>query len=145
VSPVFIVAFLALVFRLLGLSGVAPLDSWIVAVRWATGITFIIMGAAHLTPVRHDVERLVPRYVRRPALVVLILGVWQIAGGAGILTPQARHVACVALLALLILKMPANVRAARQSLRLNGPLATAPAWRVPAQLMWIALVWWTGS
>jgi uncharacterized membrane protein len=144
-SPVYIVALLALVFRLLGLWGIAPLDSWVVAIRSATGITFIIMGAAHFTPIRHDVERLVPRSLRRPALVVLILGVWQIAGGVGILTPQARRVACIALLALLILKLPANVRAARQSLRLKGRLATAPAWRVPAQLMWIALVWWTGS
>jgi len=145
VSPVLIVALLAIVFRLLGVSGVASLDSWTVAIRSATGLTFIIMGAAHFTPIRHDVERLVPRSVLRPARIVLILGIWQIAGGAGILTPQARQVACIALVVLLILKLPANVRAARQSLRLKGPLATAPAWRVPAQFMWIALVWWAGS
>ena len=57
-SPVFIVALLALLFRLLGGLGVVEIDSWLIAVRWATGTTFIIMGAAHFTPIRHDVERL---------------------------------------------------------------------------------------
>ena len=144
-SPVFIVALLALLFRLLGGLGVFAIDSWLIAVRWATGTTFIIMGAAHFTPIRHDVERLVPPSVPRPALIVLLLGVWQIAGGAGILTPQVRRAAAMALVLLLILKLPANIRIARKSLSLHGRLATAPAWRIPAQLLWITLVWWTGS
>lgn len=144
-SPCWIVVALVLLFRFLGAVEVAALDSWVQAVRWATGLTFIVMGFAHLTPVGRDVERLVPPVYRRPYLVVLLLGVWQIAGGIGLVTEGARKFAAAGLLILLVLKLPANVRAARRSLRLPGRYATSPAWRIPAQFLWIALVWWSGS
>jgi uncharacterized membrane protein len=145
VSPVYIMAFLALGARLLGVLGVAEVGSWLEAARWATGISFVIMGLAHFTPIRHDVARLVPPSVPRPLLIVAILGVWMLAGGIGILTTPARRVAAAALLLLLILKLPANIRIARKSLRLKGRMATSPTWRVPAQLLWMALVWWVGT
>ncbi len=144
-SPVFIVIALFLALRIMGVVGVAGLDSWVQAARWATGTTFIIMGAAHFTPLRRDVERLVPPVIPRPALVVITLGIWQIAGGIGLISDGARRVAAAALLLLLLLKLPANVRVARKSLRLQGRFATAPAWRIPAQVLWIALVSWSGS
>lgn len=144
-SPVYIVLALVVVLRVTGAVAVDTLDSWVPSVRWATGMTFIIMGVAHLTPMGRDVKRLVPPIVPRPALVVLLLGVWQIAGGIGLITPEARRVAASALLLLLLLKLPANVRAARKSLRLQGRLSTTPALRIPAQFLWIGLVWWSGS
>ena len=144
-SPTLIVIGLALVLRIAGAVAVDSLDSWVQAARWATGITFIIMGAAHFTPVGRDVQRLVPPLIPRPALVVILLGVWQIACGIGLITDVARQTAAVALLVLLLLKLPANVRIARKSLRLHGKLSTAPVWRIPAQFLWIALVWWSGS
>ncbi len=48
------------------------------------------------------------------------------------------------LVVLLLIKLPANVRIARESLSLKGRWATSPAWRIPAQLLWLALVLWTG-
>lgn len=144
-SPVYVVGALILVFRMLGLAGVEVMDSWFEAMRWATGSTFIVMGAAHFTPLGRDLQRLVPPVVPRPALVVLLLGVWQIAGGIGLVTETTRRVAAVALVMLLLLKLPANIRIARESLSLKGRFATGPRWRVPAQLLWIGLVWWSGS
>lgn len=144
-SPVFIVIALALALRFTGAMAVEALDSWVQAARWATGITFIIMGTTHFTPVGRDVQRLVPPMIPRPALVVILLGIWQIAGGIGLITEVARRVAAMALVLLLLLKLPANVRVARKSLRLRGKLATAPAWRIPAQFLWISMVWWSGS
>lgn len=142
-SPVWIVIALILGLRLLGALEVPALDSWLVSVRWATGITFITMGLAHLTPIGRDVQRLVPPAFRRPTLVVLLLGVWQIAGGLGLINSGTRLLAAVGLSILLLLKLPANVRAARRSLRLKGRFATSPRWRIPLQFVWIALVWWS--
>lgn len=144
-SPVFVVAALTLACRLLGVLGVSDVSSWLPAVRWATGITFIIMGVAHFTPIGRDVARFVPRRLPRPGAVVIALGVWQVLGGIGLLTPAVRGIAAVGLILLLSLKFPVNVRVAQQSLSLKGRWATSPRWRVPAQVLWIALVWWVGT
>ena len=142
-SPVFIVIVLALGLRLLGVLGVIEIGSWLEAARLATAMAFIMMGIAHFTPLRHDVVRLVPPSVPKPVLVVAVLGAWQILGGIGLLT-TARRIWAVGLVVLLLIKLPANVRIARESLRLKGRWATSPAWRIPAQLLWLALVLWTG-
>ena len=144
-SPVYVVLALALTARLLGTLGVIDIGSWVGAARLATGLTFIVMGAAHFTSIRHDVAKLVPSAIPRPALVVALLGIWQIVGGVGILVSPARRISAVALVVLLLLKLPANVRIAREALSLRGRLATAPSWRVPAQFLWIALVWWAAT
>lgn len=142
-SPVFIVIVLALGLRLLGVLGVIEIGSWLEAARLATAMAFIMMGIAHFTPLRHDVVRLVPPSVPKPVLVVAVLGAWQILGGIGLLT-TARRIWAVGLVVLLLIKLPANVRIARESLSLKGRWATSPVWRIPAQLLWLALVLWTG-
>lgn len=142
-SPVFIVIVLALGLRLLGVLGMIEIGSWLEAARLATAMAFIMMGLAHFTPLRHDVVRLVPPSVPKPVLVVAVLGAWQILGGIGLLT-AARRIWAVGLVVLLLIKLPANVRIARESLRLKGRWATSPVWRIPAQLLWLALVLWTG-
>jgi len=144
-SPVYIVLLLGLTARLLGATGIIDIGSWVGAARLATGITFIMMGTAHFTPIGRDVARLVPPRIPQPRLVVTLLGVWQLLGGIGILLSPARRISALALVVLLVIKLPANVRVARHSLSLRGKLATAPSWRVPAQFLWIALVWWAGS
>lgn len=142
-SPVFIVIVLALGLRLLGVLGMIEIGSWLEAARLATAMAFIMMGLAHFTPLRHDVVRLVPPSVPKPVLVVAVLGAWQILGGIGLLT-AARRIWAVGLVVLLLIKLPANVRIARESLSLKGRWATSPVWRIPAQLLWLALVLWTG-
>jgi uncharacterized membrane protein len=144
-SPVWIVIGLVLVLRVIGAAGIPAFDSWIDSVRIGTGITFVIMGLAHMTPIGKDVRRLVPPWLPRPGLIVLLLGVWQIAGGLGLINYGTRRVAAATLFVLLVLKLPANVRAARQSLRLPGKMSTSPVWRVPAQILWLALVLWSGK
>ena len=143
-SPVYVVIALAIGLRLAGAMDLVAIQTTEDAVRWATGLSFMIMGAAHFTPVRHDVRRLVPPWIRRPALVVAALGVWQFAGGIALLTPGLRRVAAGALVLLLLLKLPANVRISREKLSLEGRYATHPSWRVPAQFLWITLVCWAG-
>lgn len=142
-SPVFIVIVLALGLRLLGVLGMIEIGSWLEAARLATAMAFIMMGIAHFTPLRHDVVRLVPPSVPKPVLVVAVLGAWQILGGIGLLT-AARRIWAVGLVVLLLIKLPANVRIARESLSLKGRWATSPVWRIPAQLLWLVLVLWTG-
>ncbi len=143
-SPVYVVLVLALAARALGAFGVIDIGSWVGAARLATGLTFIVMGTAHFTAIRHDVVKLVPPSIPHPRLVVTLLGCWQLIGGVGILVSSTRHISAIALVVLLLFKLPANVRVAREAMSLRGPLATAPSWRVPAQFLWIALVWWAG-
>jgi uncharacterized membrane protein len=144
-SPIFIAAGLLLVLRLIGEAGVTGLDHWAEAARWATGLTFIMMGVAHFSPLRRDVIALVPPWIRGAGTVVSVLGLWQLLGGVALLLAGTRRVAAYALLALLAAKFPANVWLSRTALRQRGRLSTSPTWRVPAQLAWICLVWWVGT
>jgi uncharacterized membrane protein len=143
VSPVYIVIALAIGLRLGGAMDLVAIHTTHDAVRWATGLSFMLMGAAHFTPIGRDVRRLVPPRIGRPALVVAVLGAWQLGGGIGLVTPDLRRVAAGALVLLLLLKLPANVRVAREQLSLEGRYATHPSWRVPAQFLWITLVCWS--
>ena len=143
-SPVYIVLALVIGLRLAGAAGLIAIDATSEAVRWATGLSFMTMGAAHFTPLRHEIARLVPDRIRQPLLVVSLLGLWQLAGGAGLLASGPRRFAAAALVVLLVLKLPVNVRVARESLSLPGRFATRPSWRVPAQFLWIVLVCWSG-
>ncbi len=144
-SPVLLLLGLGLAARGLGAFHLVVLHSWQEAWRWATGLSFLLMGLAHFTPLGSHVARLVPEWIPRPLAVVRVLGVWQMAGGLGLLLPGARRPAAALLLLLLLLKLPANLRAARLGLSLPGKLATPPGARGPAQLLWMGLVTWSGA
>src|SRR5580692_9212259 len=76
--------------------------------RTLLGLLFIAAGVNHFA---HPgfYERIVPPPLPSPALLVVISGVAEIAGGLGVLIPATRKAAGIGLVALLIAVFPANV------------------------------------
>lgn len=129
-------------YRLAGAAGVAALDDWVVATRWALATMLVFTASAHFTRLRHDLVRMVPTWVPRPEAMVSFTGICELAGAVGLLVPRFRLAAGIALVVFFVLIFPANVKAARAGVGLGGGEAT-PLWlRGPMQLLFIALTWW---
>lgn len=140
---VLIVLLVSLVaFRGIGALGVAPLDSWPAATRGALVMMFAVTSSAHFTRMRHELAAMVPKALGNGMAWVNFTGVCEIAGAIGILLPRLRHLAGLCLIALLLAMFPANMRAAREGLKVGGKPATALWLRLPMQILFIALLWW---
>jgi uncharacterized membrane protein len=129
------------VFRGLGLAGVSFFATWLTSARVALATMFLFTAASHFTPMRKDLIAMVPRELPRPALLVLLTGIAELAGAAGLLVPSLRFWAASGLILLLVLMLCANVSAARRGVLLRGHPAT-PIWiRVPMQMLFIGWAW----
>ena len=100
--------------RIVGRLGVDHVDSWPKAIAVGLAAMFLLTGAAHfLNPLRRDMIAIVPPRLPRPALLVTITGVLELAGAIGLLIPAPRVAAAVCLFLLMLVMFPANVHAAR--------------------------------
>jgi uncharacterized membrane protein len=132
-----------LVFRGLGFAGVSALASWPAAARDGLVVMLLFTASAHFTPMKEDLIRMTPRWVPRPRAMVFITGLCEIAGAIGLVIPATRRAAGIALILFFIAVLPANVHAARAGVTLRGRPAT-PLWlRVPMQVLFIFLAWWS--
>jgi uncharacterized membrane protein len=131
------------ILRGVGAAGVPALASWQDSARYALVVMFVFTASAHFNKMKNDLARMIPPYFPHPLLIVYITGVLELLGAAGLALPAFRRVAGVCLIALLIGMFIANVHAARQGVTLRGKPAT-PLWlRVPMQILFIALLWWS--
>jgi len=101
---------------------------------------FFIGGIAHFTAT--DIEmRIVPPAIPWPRAVVLISGVFELLGAAGILIPATRRAAGIGLFILTIAVTPANIYMLQ-----HAQLFNVPRWalvvRLPFQLALLALILW---
>jgi uncharacterized membrane protein len=140
VLVVLLVSWVAL--RGTGALGVAVLGTWQGSAIYALAVMFVMTGSTHFTSMKHDLERMVPRALPRPMWIVYGTGVLEFLGATGLVIPQVRSVAGVCLIVLLLAMLPANIRAARERLRLRGKPATALWLRVPMQVFFIGMIWW---
>ncbi|GGK93253.1 DoxX family protein [Nocardia jinanensis] len=104
--------------RLLGWAfGPEWLDSWPHATALGLAVMFLLTASAHFQQPRRGglIAMVPPRLPNAPALVTLT-GVLELAGAIGLLIPVTSRFAAVALLVLLIVMFPANIRAARADL-----------------------------
>jgi len=46
---------------------------------------------------------------------------------------------------MFVALLPANIRAAREGMTLRGKPVTPLLWRVPMQIVFVALTWWAGT
>ena len=103
------------------------------------------MGAGMLHLVKPaSYMAIMPPWLPSPFLLVIVSGVCEFAGGAGLLVPRVRRAAGWGLIALLVAVFPANVqmllnaRAGHSSL-----VAQVILWgRLPLQALLIWWVWW---
>jgi uncharacterized membrane protein len=101
---------------------------------------FFTGGIAHFTAT--DIEmRIVPPAIPWPRAVVLISGVFELLGAAGILIPATRRAAGIGLFILTIAVTPANVYMLQ-----HAELFNVPRWalvvRLPFQAALLALILW---
>jgi uncharacterized membrane protein len=104
---------------------------------------FIFTASAHFNKMKHDLARMIPAYFPHPLLLVYITGILELLGAVGLLLPEFRRLAGLCLIALLIAMFIANVNAAQKGVTLRGKPAT-PLWlRIPMQIFFVALLWWS--
>lgn len=104
---------------------------------------FLIGGVAHFAATQAEM-RLVPPWIPLPRAAVLVSGVFELVGAAGLLWPRTRHAAGLGLFALTIAVTPVHVY------MLQRPeLFDVPGWalvlRLPLQVALLALILWSTS
>ncbi len=102
---------------------------------------FAIGGVAHFAFTEAEM-RIVPSFIPWPRAAVLLSGVAELLGAAGLLWPATRRMAGIGLLLLTLAVTPANVQMLLQADR----FASVPYWalvaRLPLQLGLLALIAW---
>lgn len=123
----------------------APLEIAQWALRIGLAVVFAGMGILHFVPsVARGMRAMVPEPLRRPgwpAALVVITGVCELAGAAGLLVPWdgLRLAAGLCLVVFLAAVFPANARAARDPERFGR--TAVPFWpRLALQVLLAALV-----
>ena len=137
------VPFLVLVAATLGLRGVGAagvhaLDGWTPCLRGGLSLMFFLTASAHWGKRRRDLIAMVPTAFPHPDLIVTITGILEPLGAAGLLLPATAPAAAACLAVLLIAMFPANVRAARERLKIGDSAATALPVRTVLQIVFIA-------
>ena len=88
-------------------------------------------------------EKIVPKMLPAPKLLVWISGVAEIAGGLGLLIPMTQRWAAWGLIALYVAVFPANINMAMNDLPLGRQ--KVPRWaqwaRLPFQALFIGWAW----
>lgn len=143
-APLIVLVVTVLLARLVGQMGVSPLRDWAASTRVGLAVMFCFTAAAHFNSIRPDMVAMVPPVVPNPELMVTFTGICEILGAAGLLVPRTRRVAAVALIVFLLAVLPANIHAARTGVTLRGTPATPIVVRVPLQMLFISLLWWSG-
>ena len=111
--------------------------------RWVAAAVFIAAGLNHFrNPAFY--ASIVPPALPSPRLLVLLSGVFEVAGGVGLLIPSLRRMAGWGLILLLIAVFPANVYMALHPERFG-----MPRWllwlRLPFQALFVVWVWWVAQ
>jgi uncharacterized membrane protein len=102
---------------------------------------FALGGVAHFSLTGAEM-RIVPPVIPWPRAAVLVSGVFELLGAAGILIPATRRAAGIGLFLLTIAVTPANVYMLQHAGLFNVPL-WALIIRLPFQLVLLALIIWS--
>jgi uncharacterized membrane protein len=141
--PLYVMLGTVAVARGLGALGWSLLDDWQMATRVGLAVMFVFTGAAHFVSTRQDLIRMVPPQLPNPGVLVTLTGIAEFAGAFGLLVPAVARWAAYGLILLLVVMFPANVYASRIGYRIGGRLHTPMVLRLPLQVFWIGLLWWS--
>ncbi len=142
-APLVVLVAVTLLLRMLGWAGVSAFAEWEAATRAGLAGMFLFTAAAHFNQMRDDLVAMVPTWVPQPRLMVTLSGILEILGAVGLLIGPTSRPAAYALILLLIAVFPANVHAAAKQIPLRGRPPT-PLWlRLPLQIVFGYLLWWS--
>ena len=121
------------------------MDAVQLALVIALAVAFLFMGVSHFLPgPGRTMGAMIPPFFRRPGwpsakALVRFTGVCEIVGAVGLLVPQTRLVASIALIVFLVAVFPANAYAAANPERFGK--AAFPFWpRLAGQVLLVALL-----
>ena len=143
-APLIVLVVVALLARLAGQLGVKYLRDWAACTRVGLAAMLFFTAAAHFNSMRPDLVSMVPPFVPNPEFMVTFTGIAGILGAIGLLIPRTRRIAAAALSVVMIAVLPANIHAAQTGVTLRGAPATPVVPRVALQVLFIALLWWSG-
>ena len=112
----------------------------VVVFRSIFALFFVVAGIAHFV-FPDAYTRIVPPFLPQPKVLVLVSGIAEIAGGIGLLVPNARRMAAFGLVVLLIAVFPANIYMAVAHVPSTG-------WAGKSWIQWLRLplqaplIWW---
>lgn len=117
-------------------------DPWQLVLVVALAVIFVAMGALHFVPsAARGMAAMIPPGLKSRVsgkTLVRFTGLCEIAGGLGLVVPQTRAAAAIALVVFLVAVFPANVYAASDPERFGR--AAIPFWpRYAGQVALIAL------
>ena len=101
---------------------------------------FAIGGVAHFVATETEM-RIVPPYIPWPRAAVLVSGVFELLGAAGLLWTLARRLAGIGLFLLTVAVTPAHIYMLQSPELFNVPYWLLVA-RLPVQLALLALIAW---
>ena len=125
---------------LAGRLGVQRFQSWVVCLRLALALMFLLTASAHWGVRRPDLVRMVPSAFPNPEILVTLTGIAEIAGALGLLLPQSAPWAAASLALLLIAVFPANVHAANAGITIGGRPVPGVLPRALIQLVFLGAV-----
>ncbi|WP_460696488.1 DoxX family protein [Nocardia thraciensis] len=141
-----------LVFRLLGVFGIRRFDTWRVAFAHGLAVLLVFTGAAHFVPdsveampSHDDLVAMVPPALPFPGFLIYLTAVLELLGALGLVVARTRVVAGLGLAVLFVVMVPANIYAAVEGIALNGDPATPLWFRLPEQVVYIAVALWSSA
>lgn len=102
---------------------------------------FFIGGIAHFAATDTEM-RIVPPFIPWPRAAVLVSGVFELLGAAGLLYKPTRRAAGIGLMLLTLAVTPANIYMLQQHAQFPVPVWLLVA-RLPFQLVLLWLTWWS--
>ena len=132
-----------LIFRGLGCAGIPAFATWQASARDALSLMLVFTGVSHFTFMKEDFARMMPPSIPLPNAMVYFTGVCELAGALGLLLPDFRRAAAYALSAFFLAVLPANIHAARAGVTLRGKPATSLWARIPMQVLFIIVAFWS--
>lgn len=142
-ASLFVLVITAVVLRIAGWLGVAPLTSWRAVGRTSSSVMLLFTGSSHFSSMKDDFVAMLPEPVPKDVRIIYLTGLAEIAGAIGLLIPNTRRAAGMALVVQLAAMFPANVNAALKGIPLRGEPPTALWLRAPMQLLYMAVIWLT--
>ena len=136
--PFLVLVTATLALRGIGAAGVYPLASWTPCLRGGLTLMFLLTASAHWGKRRPDLIAMVPHMFPRPGLIITLTGICELLGAVGLQLPAFAPAAAACLSVLLIAMFPANVRAAREHLKIGDQQATPLPLRALLQVVFIA-------
>lgn len=119
-----------------------PVTRWKLAALVFVFLWFAIGGVAHFVAVEAEM-RIVPPWIPWPRAAVLVSGVFELLGAAGLLWRPTRRAAGIGLFLLTLAVTPANVYMLQQAALFPAVPYWALVLRLPLQVVLLALIAWS--